>query len=188
MTRQRAWSLLSTLALLPFASALAAIRPLRTVAPLARAHTRLCAEVAGKVDVEWQAFASENGIVAPKLAVRTLSEDDRGKGGVVATETISPMEVIATIPRSMILSPSEAAISAAASVEEPSWAAELTAAALLLMHPDGAEDRDAAAKRAWLETWTTGGWATNNADLGEPGVRWGRDDVTGCLMATGSMT
>ena len=116
------------------------------------------------------------GIDCPKLAVNPLTDADRGKGGVVASEDIKAMETIARIPRSLVLSPCAASIAAADKAKEPydCWAAELTAAALL-------QTGD-----SWISSWDHGGWATNNEDLGRPGVRWGADDVTGSLLATGS--
>jgi len=94
------------------------------------------------------------------------------------------MEVIARIPRKLLLTPTEASHAVAVEAREPSWAAELTAAALLTLHPEAVSDLDV--KRPWIEGWGDGGWATNNSDLGAEGVRWGASDVTGSLMATGS--
>jgi hypothetical protein len=145
-------------------------------------------------DGGWSRWASAHGVVAPKLAVRATLPEERGKGGFFAAEDIAELEVVARIPRALVLSPSAEAMSAAAEacmpagrVEAgqlpPQWAAELTAEALLRSSalssrpgvcPDGI-------------TWQHGGgWATDGADLGGEDVRWGQRDVTGSLLATGS--
>jgi hypothetical protein len=141
----------------------------------------------GEERYHWHDWAEENGIVAPKLSVRAPTVEERGKGGVHASESISAMEVIARIPRKLVLSACDASSAAASQAKEESWAAELTAAALLALHPTDAEpDRWASARREWIGAWVTGGWATDNSDLGKEGVRWGASDVTGSLLATGS--
>ena len=130
------------------------------------------------------------GIVAPKLAVRAPSELERGKGGVTAAEDIAAMEVIARIPRRLVITPDASAITAAAKARDPvddHWASALTAATLLHLHSeDAASDPDVTARRELITQWQTGGWATRNDDLGPPGVRWGADNVIGCLLSTGS--
>jgi len=132
-------------------------------------------------DGGWQQWADANGVIAPKLTVRAPRPEERGKGGVFASEPIAPMEVLARIPRALVLRP------VAVDADDASWAAELTAAALLILHADDASaDEDTLSMKTWLQGWIAGGWATDNADLGAPGVRWGSDDVTGSLLATGS--
>jgi hypothetical protein len=121
-------------------------------------------------------------VSAPKLSVRAPTDAERGKGGVFALQPIAAMEVVARIPRRLVLSASDAARAAASEAREPSWATELTAEALLAVHADGA----AAGTRAWVGAWKEGGWATNPTDLGNEEVRWGARDVTGSLIATGS--
>jgi len=138
-------------------------------------------------DYSWHAWATAHGVVAPKLSVEPPAAADRGKGGVLAAEPISAMEVIARIPRRLVLSSSSVSSAAARKAKEPSWAAELTAAALVTLHPaDPDIDVWASARREWVGSWCAGGWATENADLGKEGVRWGASDVTGSLVATGS--
>jgi len=90
------------------------------------------------------------------------------------------MEVIARIPRANVLQPE-----AITAPTDARWATELTAAALRGLHA-GDDDIAQRQQQAWLRSWEAGGWATDNADLGRPGVRWGADDVTGSLLATGS--
>lgn len=136
-------------------------------------------------DRAWLQWADEAGIIAPKVSVRSIRPEDRGKGGVIATEAIAAMETIAIIPKSHILCPSDAADAAAAGAADDNWATRLTAAALLALHAEGS-DKPTAAKQAWLSSWQAGGWATDNGDLGGEDVRWGGRDVTGSLMATGS--
>ena len=166
----------SSLLLLPLAQAYTCVNAPQT---LARGNLLMSAAVA---DAEW---LQANGIAAPKLEIRAPEALDRGKGGVFATESVAPMEVLATIPRALLLSPAKGV--------GDGWAAELTAAALMSLHGNEETsgeflvlDGDALAKKRWIESWADGGWATANSDLGRPGVRWGADDVTGCLMATGS--
>ena len=81
----------------------------------------------------------ENGVSSPKLSIRPTSVLERGKGGVFATENIAAMEVIAIIPRDLVLSADATAVDAASQATSPSWAAELTAAALLTLHPPNEE-------------------------------------------------
>jgi len=115
------------------------------------------------------------GIVAPKVAFRSMRPEERGKGGIVAAEQIAMMEVIARIPRASCLC-----------VNEPpsgEWAESLTAAALRARF---GEEESADAQRAWVKGWDTGGWATDSADLGADNVRFGAMDVLGSLLSTGS--
>lgn len=163
-----------------------------TAAPttqLARTPFLFCsavdAQLATEEDDDWHAFAEANGIVAPKLSIKKVSEDARGKGGVFAKEAIAPMEVVATIPRSLVLTASEQAMAVADRSEDSSWASALTAAALIALH-EPSPSASGAAKKEWISEWVHGGWATLNSDLGAPGVQWGADYVTGNLMATGS--
>jgi len=140
------------------------------------------AEEEEEQDSEWLEWAAAHGVSAPKLSVRAPTDAERGKGGVFALQPIAAMEVVARIPRRLVLSASDAARAAASEAREPSWATELTAEALLAVHADGA----AAGTRAWVGAWKEGGWATNPTDLGNEEVRWGARDVTGSLIATGS--
>jgi len=128
------------------------------------------------------------GVLAPKLSVRPPLPEERGKGGVFAVEPIACMETIAHIRRDIVLVPCDAARAAAAGAETPSWAAELTAAALLTLHLDSDPTNSTMLweRRQLVKEWVTGGWATEGADLGNDEVRWGPRDVTGSLMATGS--
>lgn len=138
----------------------------------------------------WTAWASAHGVACPKLAVSEPLVEERGKGGVSAAENIAAMEVIATIPRELVLTADDEALRTAQNAREPTWAAELTAAALMAMHPqvgtNWASDSAELAQKAWLDEWRAGGWATDAADLGNEDVRWGARDVTGSLLATGS--
>lgn len=134
-------------------------------------------------DDRWCTWAAKHGISAPKLAVHTLAPVDRGKGGVFATETIAPMEVVARIPRALAVTASEDDCNLASTARVTGWQVELTAAVLRILH---SKDDRVAPVRSWLKAWEHGGWATDNADLGAEGVRWGASDVTGNLMATGS--
>jgi len=111
-------------------------------------------------DTTWHKWAKDNRIETPKLSIRKPLADERGKGGVYATEKIAALEVLMRIPLHMILS-----------TKEKSWAASLTAAALT---------KDS----AWVNSWKAGGWATDPLDLGE--CAWGSEGVTGSLLATGS--
>lgn len=113
-------------------------------------------------------------IEAPKLSV----SEGCGKGGVCATEFIAPMEVIARIPRALVLQPAE--VKSERALEQAGWASGLTAGALTALHSGDTP------LKAWIQGWRTGGWASDTADLGPAGVRYGADDVTGSLIATGS--
>lgn len=154
---------------------------------------------------KWQEWANENGVVAPKLSVQEPLVEERGKGGVTALESIQALEVIARIPRELIVATcnmSSKAVEAAAEAKEFSWATDLTAATLAALHPTtSTDDLDettknyAVAKQSWIANllcWNNsnkssgGGWATDSADLGPPEAEWGPSCVTGSLMATGS--
>ena len=57
--------------------------------------------------------------------------EERGKGGVYASESIAAMEVIARIPRQLVICPDDASAAVAAGAKEVSWVTELTAAVLM---------------------------------------------------------
>ena len=179
----------------PMVSALAAIT-MRCAVGCAAPVRSVCgrggcvrATIAGSdvvsVDADWATWASAAGIKAPKVEVRATTAEERGKGGVYASEKIAPMEVVATIPRELVLRADTDALAASERACDPSWATRLTAAALLAVHAPGDDDASAA-KQAWISSWVAGGWATDGADLGAEDVRWGPRDVTGSLLATGS--
>jgi len=139
-------------------------------------------------DSGWAAWATAHGVEAPKLAVRATTPEERGKGGVYASDSIAAMEVIARIPRKLVLCPDEDSAAVEANAKEvceglrATWVTELTAAALMrssvLSLSSQPEDGI---------FWSSGGgWATDAADLGGEGGRWGARDVIGTLMATGS--
>ena len=116
--------------------------------------------------------AVPGGVIAPKLSVRPPLPEERGKGGILAAAPISCMETIARIPRGLVLAPCDAARAvAAAGGRDPTWASELTAAALLAMHESGA---DGAALKEWVSSWEAGGWG-DGADLGNDEARHGRE-------------
>ena len=118
--------------------------------------------------------AVPGGVIAPKLSVRPPLPEERGKGGILAAAPISCMETIARIPRGLVLAPCDAArAAAAAGGRDPTWASELTAAALLAMHESGAEEQ-AAALKEWVSSWEAGGWG-DGADLGNDEARHGRE-------------
>ena len=105
-----------------------------------------------------------------------------------ASDSIAAMEVIARIPRKLVICPDEDSAAVEANAKEvceglrATWVTELTAAALMrssvLSLSSQPEDGI---------FWSSGGgWATDAADLGGEGGRWGARDVIGTLMATGS--
>lgn len=134
----------------------------------------------------------ETSLSAPKLSFRASLPEERGKGGVQASETIAALEVIARIPRSLIVATCDSpprAMAAAAEMEKKnfSWAADLCAATLVALFPDQSEDSiDAKTKQLWISGWEAGGWATNNSDLGPDDIDWGPKCVNGSLLSTGS--
>ena len=139
-------------------------------------------------DGGWNSWAEANGVVAPKLVVRAPAPEERGKGGVFASEYIAPMEVIARIPRRCVIYPDAESSAVAAKAKEYSWAAELTAAVLTrssVLQTLSSDDSTSIGEDGVL--WSPGGgWATDAADLGGEDGRWGAKDVVGTLMATGS--
>ena len=139
-------------------------------------------------------------IVHDSITLRDPTPDERGKGGVevAADGSIKALEVLARIPRELIVSSVDAptrALEAAANARNLTWATDLTAATLVAMHPTEEElsasstenDIDGVqAKKDWIRSWEAGGWATDGADLGPPDVNFGSKDVTGSLLATGT--
>lgn len=136
----------------------------------------------------------DQGIEAPKLSFRPSLPEERGKGGVQATEPIAALEVMARIPRNLIVATCDSparAVAATAEMEAKnfSWASDLCAATLVALFPDQEmdnKDDGVSARQAWIAGWETGGWATDSADLGPPDVDWGPKCVTGSLLSTGS--
>ena len=145
---------------------------------------------------EWEHWSS--GIQTSKLTFRPPTADERGKGGVTASEPISALDVLARIPRGLVLTAPDAprrAIEAAASSKNISWASELTAAAIVALHPsegdlgvDATEEEKElmAQKQIWVSSWDAGGWATKGDDLGPEDADFGSKCCTGSLMSTGS--
>jgi len=139
-------------------------------------------------------------VVHESLVLRDPTPDERGKGGVevAADASIKALEVLARIPRDLIVSSVDAplrAMEAASNARNLTWATDLTAATLVAMHPTDDEisasssDKDMNAvqiRKEWIQSWETGGWATNGADLGPPDANFGAKDVTGSLLATGT--
>ena len=140
----------------------------------------------------WDSWSESVGISAPKLSIRPATAEERGKGGVFASENIAALEVITRIPSNLVISAKDAptrAIEAAANANEITWATELTAAGIVALHPeadDNADEGIAAAKQSWVSSWQAGGWATDASDLGTPDAQFGPKFVTGNLLATGS--
>ena len=119
----------------------------------------------------WDCWSDSVGISAPKLSIRPPTAEERGKGGVFASEDISALEVITRIPSNLIVTAKDAptrAIEAAANANDINWAAELTAAAIVALHPeanDNADESVVPAKQSWASSWQAGGWATDSSDL-----------------------
>lgn len=139
-----------------------------------------------------------------KIALRDPTPEERGKGGVevASGSSIKALEVLARIPRDLIVSTVDApvrAMEAASTGRNLTWATDLTAATLAALHPteeeiatassskEGGDVADAVqAKKEWIQSWHAGGWGTDGADLGPPEANFGLKDVTGSLLATGS--
>lgn len=127
------------------------------------------------------------------LVMRDPTPDERGKGGVeVGGDGIKALEVLARIPRELIISTLDAperAMEAASGARNLTWATDLTAATLVTLHPTEEELADsptAKSKQEWIQSWRAGGWATDGADLGPPDVNFGSKDVIGSLLSTGT--
>eukprot|EP00986_Skeletonema_menzelii_P021316 scaffold34051_cov160-Skeletonema_menzelii.AAC.2 len=129
-----------------------------------------------------------------KIELRDPTPDERGKGGVeVAADCsgIKAMEVLARIPRNLILASTDMSprvIDVVAAARNITWATELTAVTLAALHPTEEEiasssnDNDVMhIKQAWIQSWKSGGWGSAD-DLG-PDIA---GDVVGTLIATGS--
>jgi hypothetical protein len=155
-------------------------------------------------------WAKESGIkINDKLIIRNTYDEERGKGGIhcggesgesggTQESKIKALEVLATIPRSLIISSIDApvrAIEAASNANKPlSWVTDITASTLVALHPlpeDDGIDIDNAkqaeeAKIKLINSWIHGGWATQGDDLGPPESNFGPKHVTGSLISTGS--
>ena len=162
----------------PLATVGFAVNPLRV--PCASAEmsitirVRLAMLASAPDDCGWQRHMS-----APKLSV-LATEKEPGKGGVSATERIKAMEVVARIPLDFVLRPAK--LRSDQAMEKAGWAAELTAAALTALHHAESDTP----MKTWIQSWQAGGWGGHPTDLGAPGIRYGVDDITGSLLATGS--
>mmetsp|Transcript_20142 Transcript_20142/g.42634 ORF Transcript_20142/g.42634 Transcript_20142/m.42634 type:complete len:397 (+) Transcript_20142:139-1329(+) len=133
-------------------------------------------------------------VLHEKLVLRDPNPEERGKGGVevVGEGGIKALEVLARIPRDLIVSTLDVpdrAIEAASGARNLTWATDLTAATLAALHPTEEELAASAstkAKKEWISSWKAGGWATDGIDLGPSDVNFGSKDVTGSLLATGT--
>jgi hypothetical protein len=139
-----------------------------------------------------ETILQRNGLTTSKLSFRNALPEERGKGGIFAKENIHTLEILARIPRSLIIStcdiPSKG-LEASLSCQQISWSAELTAATLVSLFPDSHIESNAStvkAKQSWITSWKDGGWATHSSDLGPPDVEWGAKCLTGSLLSTGS--
>lgn len=129
-----------------------------------------------------------------KIELRDPTPEERGKGGVQVigatdsdSSSINALEVLARIPRSLVISSADMpprAFEAVSNGRNLTWATELTAATLTALHPTEEEisaTAGARAKKDWVESWPAGGWGNAN-DLGADIAA----DVVGTLLATGS--
>lgn len=173
-------------------------------------HRGRSSDVILRAEEEWSASSSAaigsihdiRGVTLhDKIELRDPVPDERGKGGVevAAGASIKALEVLARVPRDLIISSVDApvrAMEAASNARNLTWATDLTSATLVAMHPTeeelaaattNSDDVDAVrAKKEWIESWESGGWATDGADLGPPDVNFGSKDVTGSLLSTGT--
>ena len=140
----------------------------------------------------WDSWSESVDISVPKLTICPPTVEERGKGGVFASAPISALEVVARIPSELIITAESAptrAIEAASNANNISFLTDLTAAAIVALHPlddDAADPSIIAAKQFWVSSWQAGGWATNVDDLGSPDSQFGPKSVTGSLLSTGS--
>jgi len=124
-----------------------------------------------------------------KLTLRDPTPEERGKGGVTAVDTIQALEVLARIPRNLILAAASsveelpsAVVDAVADANNITWATELTAVTLASLHPTADEEQTDTIKKQWIQSWQTGGWGTPS-DLG-PDIS---NDIVGpTILTTGS--
>ena len=120
-----------------------------------------------------------------KVVLRDPTLEERGKGGVSASADINALEVLARIPRTHCLASvdemSPATVEAVAGANNITWATELTAVALELLHTASNEDYSDT-KRSWVQSWEAGGWGAPS-DLG-PDIS---NDIVGpSVLTTGS--
>ncbi|KAL9189325.1 hypothetical protein ACHAXT_011815 [Thalassiosira profunda] len=124
--------------------------------------------------------------LSDKLELRDPIPDERGKGGVSVSGDVAALEVLARIPRHLVVSTSDMpprAHEAVSHARNNTWATDLTAATLAALHPteDELSAPGAQAKQAWIASWLAGGWGSAT-DLGADIFA----DVVGTLLATGS--
>lgn len=120
-------------------------------------------------DTSYTKWATSNGVVFSKVRLRP-GETLHGQGAVAA-ESIEPLEVIASVPRRLVLTTDE----------WTGWEARLAEAALLAQFSN--TGATASLLRPWVAGWRGGGWATNVDDLNE----LDRNNVIGgSLLTTGS--
>ena len=100
---------------------------------------------------DYLTWAADHGIVAPKLAMAPESEAD--ERGVVATEAVAAMEVVATVPQELVLVTHAGA----------GWAARLTEA-VLTSRAQGGEGRRA--DRPWSSSWSSSSAPRQVQDVG----------------------
>jgi len=151
-------------------------------------HTLLHSEKSVTSSVSATINIEDSITINDKIELRDPTPDERGKGGVqvVATDdgnTIKALEVLARIPRNLILASTDMSpriIDAVAEARNITWATELTAVTLAALHPTD-EDDVQKIKKAWIQSWKTGGWGSDT-DLG-PDIA---GDVVGTLLTTGS--
>ncbi|KAL7450861.1 hypothetical protein ACHAWC_002720 [Mediolabrus comicus] len=133
-----------------------------------------------------------------KIELRDPTPDERGKGGVQvvahddSSTTIKALEVLARIPRNLILASTDVSpriIDAVSEAKNITWATGLTAVTLAALHPTDDDEITASSgdtdaqqiKKAWIQSWKSGGWGSP-IDLG-PDIA---GDVVGTLITTGS--
>jgi len=133
-----------------------------------------------------------------KIELSDPTAEERGKGGVKVRDNggnaIKALEVIARIPRNLILASTDMSpriIDAVTEARNITWATELTAVTLAALHPtedeiassgnSAALTDDVQIKKTWIQSWKTGGWGSAT-DLGPDIAR----DVVGTLLTTGS--
>ena len=183
----------SSLSFAPSASSLATNSYLKN--PPSLLLVVLASTQESNVNVVEQTFVEKTSLSAPKLSFQPTLPEERGKGGVRASEPISALEVIARIPRSLIIATCDSptrAMEAAAQMDKDkfTWAADLCATTLCSLFPEDKDDSDlhsdAKVKQEWISGWEAGGWATDSADLGPEDIDWGAKCCTGSLLSTGS--
>ena len=115
-------------------------------------------------------WAATHGVEQLNIALAPIAGDANARGAFAAAAA-APLDALARVPRELAL----------VADGGDGWCGDLAAEALRVRYSDAAGREDA--RRAWVDEWRGGGWATEVSDL--PADQRG-DVAGGSLLTTGS--